>query len=229
MFLWKNRFNQVMAPEGDGGGGGGGGNPPPPTPPAPDNTDWKAKYEEAQAALAAKNNPPAPKPDDDLAEKARRAREAQDKSGQNEKALEAALRFNMESKDWVKTNASLLPKTIEGIFTQAEKENYGSAIEKDGAIKAGIMSEFFAVQANLDLLTPGLKSQLEDFNKLTKNVKQERAQGLWSSVFEPAFAQLKSVEKAKQLSKGLANPSDAEAAHTEKMKAFSKKYYLGEK
>jgi hypothetical protein len=165
----------------------------------------------------------------DLADKAREEREAADKQNLNQSKLESALKFNLGSSQWLKDNATLLPKTIQGIFDQAAKENYANAIEKDQAVKTGIISEFFSIQANVDLLTPGLKAALDDFNKLTKNVKQERAQSIYDSVFEPAFDKLKSVKKAEQLSRGVVDPTDAEAAYKAKLIGVSKKHYLGEK
>lgn len=167
--------------------------------------------------------------DGDLAAKARKEREQNDKSNLDQKKLESAVKFGLQSEQWLKDNASLLPKTIPGIFEQAAKENYGNAIEKDGAIKAGIIQEFFSQQSNLELLTPGPKSALEEFNKLTKNVKQERAQSIWDTVFEPTFEALKRQKKAEQLSKGIVDPSNAEAAYKDKMVGLSRKHYLGEK
>ena len=189
--------------------------PTPPTPPAP--------------------NPPAPptppKPEDDpsLADKVRAEREAAEKKQGESKLLENAMRFNMGGAEWLKTNASLLPKNIPDLFKQAEKENYGSEIEKANAIKVGIVSEFFAQQSNLDLLTPGLKTALEDFLKLTKTVKHERASAIWDSVLEPALEMLKRTTKAAQLNRGLGTPTDAEQAYKDRLMKGSRKHYLGEK
>lgn len=168
--------------------------------------------------------------DGDLSDKARKEREQKDSEAANQRTLESALRFNLGGKEWLKTNAPLLPKNIEGIFEQAEKENYGSAVEKANAIKVGIVSEFFAQQANLDLLTPGLKSALEDFQKLTKNEKQARVQQIYDTVFEPAFEMLKRTKKAAELAKGHGSPSDSEAAYKERLMKASKKHYgMGDK
>ena len=173
---------------------------------------------------------PNPKPDDDdLQKKAAKEREEKDKRNSDSKRLEAALKFSMGSADWLKNNSTLLPKNIEGIFTAAEKEKYENAIEKDSAIKAGIIKEFFGVQANVDALTTGPKSALEDFLKLTKNKQEETAQHIWETVFEPAFATLKAVTKAQQLNNGHKNQSDGEKALAERMMKMSKKHYLGEK
>lgn len=168
-------------------------------------------------------------PDPDLREKARRDREAEDKKTGDTKALEAALRFSLESEKFLKQNAGLLPKDVADIFKTAEKENYGSAIEKDAAIKSGIIQSFFSVQANLDLLTPGLKNQLEDYLKLTKTGKQEKAQSVYDTIFEPAFEMLRRVKKAEALNKGYGSSTDSEDAYKKKMMDLSKKHYLGEK
>lgn len=167
--------------------------------------------------------------DPDLLAQAKKAREEKDKKNNDSKSLEAALRFNMGSKDWLKTNASLLPKDIEGIFTASERETYDSAIEKDAALKSGIIQSFFQVQENLDLLTASQKSALEDFLKLTKNGKQEKAQQLYDSIFEPTFEMLKRIKKAQHLNNGTKNQSDGEKALADRMKTMSRKHYLGEK
>lgn len=167
--------------------------------------------------------------DPSLADKARKQREDEERKAGESKQLEAALSFNLGAKDWQKNHASLLPKTIEGIFVQAEKENYGNAIEKANAIKVGIVSEFFAQQSNLDLLTPGMKTALEDFQKLTKNTKHERVTQLWDQVFEPALEMLRRTKKAEQLNRGLGAPTDVEEAYKQRLIKGSRTHYLGEK
>jgi hypothetical protein len=223
----------LRAPEGDGGGSGGGagtgageGGAGKGKGDAPDDRD--KRIAELEAELKKAKAPPADDPD--LQEKARRERDAKEKRDVETRQLESALKFSLGAKDWLKSNGSLLPKEIEGIFTAAEKENYGSALEKDAAVKAGIIQEFFKIQANLDLLTPSLKTALEDFLKLTKNGRQEKAQHLYDSVFEPAFEMLKRVKKAEQLNaSGGKSNSDSENAYRDRMISLSRKHYLGEK
>lgn len=223
---WQHRILMDKAGEGSGGGGG--------SDPAKELADLKAKYEAQEkelAALKAKGDPtPNPKPDDkSLAEKAEAERKAKEAKDLESKILESALKFNLGSKDFVKNNASLLPQNIQGIFDAAEKENYGSAVQKANAIKVGIVSEFFAQQGNLDLLTDHQKQSLEDFKKLTKDVKEERVQGIFDSIFEPTLETLRKVKKAEALQKGLATPSDAQDAYKQRLMAGSRKHHLGEK
>lgn len=166
------------------------------------------------------------KPDEkDLNDKAKDLRSKEEKTQNDTKALEAALRFSLSSADWLKTNAALLPKDIADIFKAAEKENFETPIEKDAALKAGIIQSFFGVQSNLDLLTPGLKNELEEFLKLTKTGKQERAQEIYNSVFEPAFEMLRRVKKAEALSKGFGDPSDSESSYKKRLMEHSQKHY----
>lgn len=170
------------------------------------------------------------KPDDkDLQQKAREQREADEKKSGDTKALEAALRFGMQSENFLKQNASLLPKDIAEIFKAAEKENYSNAIEKDAALKAAIVQSFFAVQANHDLLTDGLKSQLEDYLKLTKNGKQEKAQHVYSSIFEPALEMMRRTKKAEALSKGHGSASEVDQGYKNRLMANAQKHFLGVK
>jgi hypothetical protein len=184
---------------------------------------------------------PAPKPDpeedpeeedpeeDDLGKKAARERASKDQSSAREKRLESALRFNMSAKDFLKQNESLLPQDVSDIFAQAEKEKFEDAIEKDEAIKSGLIQAFFRVQANVDLLTSGQKAMLDDYLKLTKTGKQERAQTIYDMVFEPAFESLKRTKKAEALSRGHSSGSDIESGYKKRLIEGSRKHYLGEK
>lgn len=209
---------------------GGGGNPPPDS--AKELETLKTQNADLMKRLEAlegkKNDPPAPpkKDDDDLAEKARKEREAKEKANQDTGKVEKALKFTLTAAEFLKTNATLLPKSIEGIFQAAEKENYANAMEKADAIKVGIVTEFFAVQENLDLLTESQKIALDDFKKLTKTDKQERVQQVYDLVFEPAFATKKAVAKAKQVRDGEVDPADAKAAYAKRMAELSKAKFI---
>jgi len=206
---------------------------PNPTPsPAPNPApapDLKAENEALRKELEALKSKPAPKPDDEsLADQARRKREADEKSAGDTKKMEAALRFSLGSEAWLQTNQSLLPKSIPGIFEAAKKEVYATESDKVAAIKAGIVTEFFSEQANLDLLTESQKNALDEFRKLTNTVKQERAGQLYDSVFEPTFEMLKKLKKAQQLASGISTPTDAEAKYKDKLMKGSRNHYLGE-
>lgn len=228
MYKFRN-WNRIVMDENPGGEGqgGGGGNDP-----AKAFNDLKAQNDlllKRLEALENKNKGEGSAGDDDLATKAAKDRIEKEKNNNSQKRLESALKFTLGANEWLKTNASLLPKTVEGIFVQAEKENYGNAIEKDSAIKAGVLSEFFAIQANLDLLTESQKIALADFKALTKNDKQERAQAIYEQIFEPTFEMLKRIKKAELVNKGFANPSDLETSYKNKLIGISRKKYLGEK
>lgn len=200
--------------------------------PAPDTAKELEAAKARLAELEAENTKLKAKPpadETDLKDKARMEREANDKKGADVRALEKALTFNMQSAEFLKKNESLLPKDVADIFKLAEKENYSSAIEKGDAIKSGIIQSFFSVQANVDLLTPGLKSALDDYLKLTKNGKQEKAQQMYDTVFEPAFEMLKRIKKADALNKGYGSTDDVDTAYRKRLMGLSKKHYLGEK
>lgn len=208
--------------------GGGGGAPDPKVDPAPDPAAELAALKAELAALKAKAPTP-PADDPDLQEKARKARESSDKDASRTKSLENALKFSLRSSEFLKQNEALLPKEVADIFKQADKENYSDAIEKDGAIKAGLVQSFFSVQANVDLLTAGQKSSLDDYLKLTKTGKQEKAQAIYDMIFEPAFEMLKRVKKAEALTRGHAAGTDVEDNYRKRLLAHSRKHYLGEK
>lgn len=219
----------LMDKAGDGTGGGGGGGTGTNPPPAADDKDKKiADLEARLKAAEEKNNPPPPKKDDegDLAAKAAKEREAKEKQTSDTAKLEKAIRFTTGMADFVKTNATLLPKTLESILAQAEKEKYENAMEKASAVQVALVSEFFAVQSNLDLLTESQKNALAEFQALTKNVKQERVQQVYDMVFEPAFSTLKAVTKAKQVRDGEVDPANAKAAYAKRMADLSKAKFI---
>lgn len=193
-----------------------------------ENADFKKKFEQFEADKNKKKDPPVD--DSDLADKAAKEKAAKEKTAADTKNMEAALTFSLGAKDWLKTNASILPKDIQGIFDAADKEKYENAIEKNGAIKSALVQEFFKLQSNLDLLTSSQKSALEDFLKLTKNAKQERAQSMYDQIFEPTFEMLKRLEKAKQLrSDGHTDGTSSDQAYKDRMMKLSRQHYLGEK
>jgi hypothetical protein len=211
-----------------GGGGGGGGT---------DSSKDIAALKEQNAALLArldalekgKDKDKDKNDDPSLADKAKKERENQDAQAASQKAMESAINFNISSKDFVKNNGSLLPKTIESIFVQAEKQNYDSAIQKANAIKAAIISEVFIVKDWVEHLTGPQKIEVENFLKLTNNGKQERVDNIYSMIFEPTLEMVRKIEKAKQLNNGAKNQTDGEKALAERMMKMSKKHYLGEK
>jgi hypothetical protein len=211
--------------------------PPPTTPPAPTTppVDPAARVAALEAELAAlKAKPPtAPTPDPtkppedpSLRDKAARDRQTLDEEKARGRRLESAITFNLKQADFLKTNSALLPAEVADIFKQAEKETYSDAIEKDAAIKAGIVQSFFAVQTNVDLLTPAVKAQLDEYLKLTKTGKQDKAQAIYDSVFEPTFEMLKRLKKAEALGKGYGDSTDAEDQYKQKMIDLSRKHYF---
>lgn len=204
---------------GDGGKGAAGGGAAKPDPKDTEIADLKAQLAAAKGGAG----------DKDLLDKARGDQADKDKRATETRATESAIKFDLESEKFLDTNKALLPAEVTEIFKAAKKETYSSAVEKAQALKSGIIQSFFALQANVELLTPGLKSALDDYLKLTKNVKQERAQQVYEQVFEPAFEMLKRIKRAEALGKGFGGSTDEETAYKEKLSKLSRKHYLGEK
>ncbi|WKV32902.1 hypothetical protein MAC3UK_0015 [Bdellovibrio phage MAC3UK] len=237
--LGRVRILMDKAGGGEGGGGGGGGGAGGGGAGGGDKTaelekqlaDEKAKnqaFEERLKKLEGAGGGGAGggnKDEDDLAEKARKEAEAKAKTASEQKRLEGALKFNLTLPQWVKDNASVLPKSIEGIMAQAAKETYADGIEQASVLKVSIVGEFFAQQANLDLLTAAQKDALDEWKKLTKTEKQARVQQIFDNVFEPTFESLKRQKKAEALNKGFGESTGAEDAYKEKMREISKKHY----
>lgn len=190
---------------------------------------WAKEKADYEAKLKAGNPPPPKDEGDDLATKARKEREAKEKDAANQSNLEKALKFNLGGAEFMKNNAALLPASVGTIFEAAEKENYGNATEKASAIKVGIISEFFALEENMSHLTGPQKLKVEEFKKLTKTDKQERAGVIWDEIFEPTFETIKKVKRAQQIAAGQKDQSDGEKALADRMAKMSRKHYLGEK
>jgi len=184
---------------------------------------------ENEALKAAATKPTPPVDDKDLRDKVIDLRRAQDKDAGYSKRIEDALTFNLKAPAFLKENASLLPAEVASIFEQANKEKYADAIEKDSTIKSNLIQSFFAVQANLDLLTGSQKAALDDFLKLTKTGKQDKAQSTYDMIFEPAFETLKRVKKAEALSKGFGQSDSTQDDYKNRIMKGSMKHYLGDK
>lgn len=169
---------------------------------------------------------------DDLREKIRKEKEAANTEAAKMKGIESALKFNLGVADFIKANEDVLPEEIPQILKAAEKEKYDSAGEKASAVKAAFVQSFFAIQANVDLLTSNQKSQLDDYLKLTKNGKEQKAEAIYENLFEPALETLKKVKKAEELGKartGFASGSKVEDGYKARLMAGSRKTYLNEK
>jgi hypothetical protein len=214
-----------------GEGGGGSGGTPDAAALAKENAELKAKnaeFEERFKKLEGKGGGD-PKDQEDLASKAAKERENQNRNQSDAKALEAALRFTMSADTFLKDNAALLPKEIADIFKAADKENFASAKHKADAIKAGVIQSFFKVQSNLDLLTPAVKSQLEDYLKLTKDGKEQEASRIFDNIFEPSFEMLRKLKKAENINRGFSGSGSSEDAYREKLMRGSRRHHLGDK
>jgi hypothetical protein len=144
------------------------------------------------------------------------------------KKLEGAMTFNLQSDKFIKEHESILPKDMTDIFKAADKEKYDSQIEKAAAIKSALIYSFFKVQANLDSLTASQKSAIEDYEKLTKRGREEKAEEIFTNIFEPSLAMIKQIKKAEEIVKtknGLGDLSDGEKRYADRMTKYSQNHY----
>lgn len=224
---------RLMDEAGDDKGGGGSGDDDKDKDKDDDKgggaiTMSKADHDALMARISKLESSGKPSDDDeDLDDKARKAREEKDKKLNNNKSLEASIEYNMSVQGWLEKNKPLLPKDISEIYETASNEKYDSAIEKANALKSGIMKRFFQEQANTDLLTKAQKNQLDDWLGLTNNGRQEKAQNIYDMIFEPAFENMKRTKKADALKNGRGDGSDSE--YKSRLTELSRKHYLGEK
>jgi len=167
-----------------------------------------------------------------LRDKIKKQKEREEERKQENRRIENALKFNLSINDFVKNNEDLLPSEIPEILKAADKEKYDSAIERANIVKSNLIQAFFSVQSNLDLLTANQKTQLDDYLKLTKNGKEQKAEFIYENIFEPAIETLRKIKKAEEVGKanaGFSSGSKAENAYKEKLMAISRKTHLGEK
>ncbi len=146
--------------------------------------------------------------------------------------IEGTLKFNMGVEGFVKDNADILPAEIPEILKAAAKETYDSESDKAAAVRSAIVQSFFSVQDNVNLLTANQKTALDDYLKLTKNGKEQKADNVYENLFEPALETLRRVRKAEEVGKartGIASGSKVEDAYKKRLMDNSKKNYLGDK
>jgi len=224
MFLYGLALRMKPAGDGDGGGGGDDGKPDAAAL-AKENADLKARLADLEKKTKEK-----PDPDQDLNEKARLQREQDAKRNTDSSALEAAVEFNLSGKNFLKEHESILPPEVADIFAQAEAEkNWGSHVAKASAIKDGIIKEFFKIQSNLDLLTATQKNSVENYLRLTKTGREEKAQSVFENILEPTLAAMKREKKAAEVNRQKSGGgTDADRAYREKMVSGSRKHYLRE-
>ena len=218
----------LHSPEGDAGGGGGGGNETAPDAAAiaKENADLKQKIADLEAKWKGGGTGNEP----NLTDRAREQREADAKKSGDISAIESAMRFTLSSKDFLKANEGILPAEVADIFAAAEREKFDSAVQKASAIKDGVITEYFKVQANLDLLTAAQKNSIENYLKLTKNGREEKAQHVFENILEPTLESFKRIKKAEEVNRAKNGfGSDSDRAYKEKLISGSRKHYIGEK
>lgn len=194
--------------------------------------DLKAEIAELRAQLSKLTQPQEKKEDESLLDKVRSDREAKEKEELSSQELEKALTFNLSSKEFLKAHEAVLPSEVAELFAKTDKEKFDTPLQKSRALKSGVIESFFSVQANLDFLTTSHKKSVEDFLKLSKNGREQKADSLFENIFEPTVEMLKRVKRAEELAKtksGFGSSDDVESAYKQKLINQAKKRYLGEK
>ncbi len=200
----------------------------------------KQKPNKGKKSKAKEEEPPPDDSDEDseddedkgLLDKTKKSKQGDEDKKTETRRLENSIRFNMGAEDWFKTNKELLPSVIEDVLKESSKEKYDSAIDRSNAVRAAIIQSYFQVQANIDNITPSQRSAIDEFLKLTKNGREQRAESIFENIFEPTLEMMKRVKKAEEISRsnnGLRGSSNSESQYKEKLMKFSKSYHLGEK
>lgn len=179
-----------------------------------------------------KKDDPPQKDEPGLLDKTKKNAQSDDDKKSESARIESAIAFNYTLKEWLKTNKDILPGEIEDVFKISEKEKYDSQIQKANALRDAIIQSFFSVQDNLDLLTANQKRAIDEYLKLTKNGREQKAESVFENYFEPALETMKRVKKAEEVGRarsGFATGSKVEDAYKERLIQGSRKTYLGEK
>jgi hypothetical protein len=189
--------------------------------------DYKVELEKLR-----KPKDPDPKDDDDLRKKVQKDKETNEEIAAQTKHIERALGFNMRIHTFVKDNADLLPAEIGAIVAQADKETYDNAQAKASAMKKSIIESYFAIQANMEAITPAQKVALDDYLKLTKTGKEQKAADIYENIFEPALETTRKVKKAEEVGRsrtGFGHSNDTNTAYKDRLIKIARKTHLGEK
>ncbi len=201
----------------------------PATPPAT-VTLTKEQFDELMGRVKPKPPTEPPADDDPLRTKVKAETDKKAKEDADSKAMESAISFNLGLDKFVSDNKDLLPAEVAGVIRAGLSETYDTAAGKAAAIKVSVLQSYFAVQENVDLLTIGQKAELDNWRKLTKESKQDKAPSIYANIFEPALEGQRRVRKAEELNRGrqgMATTSGTEAAFRDKIIAASTKKYLG--
>jgi hypothetical protein len=197
------------------------------------DTELKNYKEQLAKVLKEDKKELKPEPDStDLNNKVKADAEAKAKQEQESKSLESALTFNLTSDKFINENKNFLTKEIGDIFAVAGKEKYESPIDKANATKAAVIQSFFSLQANVDLMTNSQRSTLDDYLKLTKKGREEKAPQVFENIFEPTLEMIKKIKKAEEVSKGKSGAvggSNIDNDYKDRLINGSRKHFLGEK
>lgn len=197
------------------------------------------REEELKAELEKERNKNKKKPDDDendLIAKARREREQQQKGVNDVKHIERAVSFKSGIDEFVKKNERLLPNEVKDIVRAASKESYDTALAYEADVKSSIIQSFFSVKDNFDHLTAAQRATIDDYLKLTKNGKQDKAAEIYENIFEPVLEMARKIKRAEELGRSkegyLTASSDSEIifkkVHEKQLRALSSSYELND-
>ncbi len=168
--------------------------------------------------------------EDPLLKKVAKDKADRDAKQADAKSIEGALKFTMGLTDFVTKNGDLLPSDIGELVKASNSETYDSEVAKAAAVKASILKCYFSQQANVDSLTESQKRDLDEYNKLTKTGREERAPTIYANIFEPTLEMHRRLKKADEVRRGesgIQTTSGTEAAYRQKMIDAATKKYLG--
>lgn len=176
--------------------------------------DYTALLKEVEALKNANKNSPDPgtkdpapgagkQTDSTLDDVQKKARE-QAEAAAREKALEAAVRFNLGAKSFLEQYKDFLPATCAGILEEVDKKTFSNEEAKARNLQKNLLSAYLSEQENLDMLPDTLKARAMEFKKLADDDKEKAAPNFWDVLKLGVDRKqlLKQAEEAKKANSG---------------------------
>ena len=214
--------NILRAPEGaDGADGGADGK-------TPDLAAQVAELKAQLAALQGKGKEPGKEPT--VLEKAQEEAAKAQEAAQAKERLQSAIKFNLGVSKFVEDHKESLTKLSAGIVKTVSEKQFADEEKKASVIQAGLLSDFFGLQENIDAAPEELKERISAFKALAQDEKEKQAASYWDTLTltvgrKEMLAKVEAAKRARQ--GGYEETNDLVKDYNAKVFA-RKSQYLGE-
>lgn len=214
--------NILRAPEGaDGADGGADGK-------TPDLAAQVAELKAQLAALQGKGKEPGKEPT--VLEKAQEEAAKAEQAAQAKERLQSAIKFNLGVSKFVEDHKESLTKLSAGIVKTVSEKQFADEEKKASVIQAGLLSDFFGLQENIDAAPEELKERILSYKALAQDEKEKQASNYWDTLTltlgrKEMLAKVEAAKRARQ--GGYEETNDLVKDYNAKVFA-RKSQYLGE-